>query len=93
VAGFEVDGRVVVDGGVPPLRVVPGFDELEDGGGELASVVPAAPVQQFELEGAEERFGHGVVEGVADGAHRSEQPGLAEALAERPGGVLGEFKW
>ena len=38
------------------MRVVPGFDVFEDGPGQLCPGVPSPPVQELELEGAEERM-------------------------------------
>ena len=45
-------------------------------------------VEQLELHGPPERFHHRIVVAVADGAHRAEQPGVAEPLPERPRRVL-----
>jgi hypothetical protein len=70
------------------VGVVERFDSFEDRLGQFGPGLPAAAVEEFELEGPEERFGHGIVQGVADGAHRSEQPRRPEPLAERPRGVL-----
>ena len=40
------------------------------------------------MQAGEEAFGDGVVERVADGAHRAEQPGVAESLTEHPAAVV-----
>ena len=47
-----------------PTRVVPGFDPLEDGLGELVAALPVMLVEQLELEGAEEALRYGVVEAL-----------------------------
>src|SRR5438874_1963790 len=74
--------------------VVERFDVFEDCVGELGPGAPVLTVEQLELDGMEEAFGHGVVERVADAAHRSQQPRGAEPLPERPAGVLTGFnRW
>ena len=50
-------------------------------------------VEQLTFQGGEEALSHGVVQRVADGAHRGDQTGLLEAAAEGQAGVLGGFKW
>jgi hypothetical protein len=47
------------------------------------------PVQQLGLQSSPERLDHGVIEGIADGAHRGDEAGLADAFAEGPGRELG----
>lgn len=63
--------------------VVPGFDPFEHGSGELVAVVPGVLVEELALQDREERFGHGIVVGVADASHRSEDPsgGLPASFA------------
>ena len=39
-------------------------------------------IEELELQGGEEAFGHGVVEGVPDAAHRAAQAGAAKPLAD-----------
>jgi hypothetical protein len=41
-------------------------------------------VEQLALQAGEERFGDEIVEAIADGAHRAEQPRVAEPGAEMP---------
>jgi hypothetical protein len=52
-----VDGCEVADAGVSSPRVVPGFDPFEDRQGELAAAPPLVPVEELELECAEEALG------------------------------------
>ena len=73
---------------MPALAVVERLDVLEHGGLELEPVGPGAPVDELLLEGREERLGDGVVVGVAVGAHRDRDPGLARGAAERQRDVL-----
>jgi len=40
------------------------------------------------LQRVEERLGDGVVKGIADGAHRAEQPGVAKPLSEDAAAVV-----
>ena len=70
------------------VRVVTGFDVLEDFLAELLAAGPGSRVEEFSLERCEEAFAEGVVVGGADAAHAAEQAGLAEAVSECPGRVL-----
>jgi hypothetical protein len=45
-------------------------------------------VEELTLQRREERLGDGVLQGVADGAHRPEQTGGAETLTEHPAAVV-----
>jgi hypothetical protein len=73
---------------VAALRIVEAFDVVEDGHPGLRMRAPLTTVDQLALERGEERFGHGVVEAVADGAHRGRNAGLTAATAEGQAGVL-----
>jgi hypothetical protein len=74
---------------VAALTVGEHLDLFEHGVGELGPAVPdQAPVEQLGLHRGEERFRDGVVERVADAAHRCEQSGLPETPSERQGDVL-----
>lgn len=64
--------------------VVPAFDPLEHCVRELSPGGPAATVEQFDLQGAEERLGRGVVVGAGDLAHRPDEPGLTQSVPEQP---------
>ena len=66
---FEVDGRHSFDAGVPPERVVPGFDPEEDGEASLAPGAEGETVDELTLESGEEAFAERVVVAVADRAH------------------------
>ena len=63
---------------MPPARIVPSFDELEDGLARLSGIAEAPAVDQLALQCGEEALGHGVVVGIADGAHRR-----ADAIASQ----------
>ena len=69
-------------------RVVEGLDPGEDRSGEPGTGGPVVPIEEFALEAGEEALGDGVVQRVADGAHRAEQPGVAKALPEDPAAVV-----
>jgi hypothetical protein len=45
-------------------------------------------VEELAFQGGEEALGDGVVECVADGAHRGDQTGLTQPTAEGEAGVL-----
>ena len=64
MSGFVVHGTQHLAVAVTPTRVVPGFDPLEDGLGELVAALPVMLVEQLELEGAEEALRYGVVEAL-----------------------------
>ena len=82
--GLEVYGAEVAEGGVAAGRAVERFDPVEHGSGEPGAGWPLVSVEQLTLQRCEEAFGDGVVEGVADGAQRAEQPGVTEPLSEHP---------
>jgi hypothetical protein len=51
-----------------------------------------ATVEQFTFERGKETLAHGIIEAIADRAHRRSYAGFAAALAEGDRSVLGEFK-
>lgn len=65
-----------------PPRVVPPFDEVEDGDPRLRVAPEAMAIEQLALERREEALAHGVVVGVPHAAHRRADAGLAAASAE-----------
>ena len=74
------------------MRIVPTLDEFEDCHARFYLGFEAAAVEQFTFERGEETLAHGVIETIADRAHRGLHAGLAAALAEGERGVLGRFK-
>ncbi len=54
MSGFVVHGTEHLAVAVSSPRVVPGFDPLEDGLGQLVAAFPVVLVEQLELEGTEE---------------------------------------
>src|ERR1700676_3094461 len=86
---FVANRREIVEGGVTPMRVLPALDELEHRHPRLDLGLEAAAREQFAFQGREEAFAHGVVEAIADRAHRRAHPGFAAARAELDRGVLG----
>tara|TARA_B100000315_G_C14580941_1_gene590427 strand:+ start:183 stop:692 length:510 start_codon:yes stop_codon:yes gene_type:complete len=73
---------------VAALAVVEDLEVLEDGVGQLDSGPPAFPVEDLDLESRPEGLDYGVVETVADRAHRWQQSRLAGSPGERPGHEL-----
>ena len=78
------------------MRVVPTFDEIEDGHLCLGLGLEVAAVQQLAFQRGEEAFAQGVIETVADRTHRGsyarlDQPleGLIDALDPELGLHLG----
>ena len=70
------------------LAVVADLEVLEDGVGQLNPSPPAFPVEDLDLESRPEGLDYGVVETVADRAHRWQQSRLAGSPGERPGHEL-----
>src|SRR5262245_46978947 len=85
---FVPEGRVVGQGRVATMRVVPALDELEDGSPSRGGIAEASAPQQFALERGEEALAHRVVVGVAHRAHRGPDAKLLAALPVSDGGVL-----
>ena len=88
VEGLEGDGAVHSNAGMASLGIVPALDPLGDSIGQLVAGLPCFRVEQFELHRAPERFHHGIVIAVPDGAHGSEEAGGAQALTEDPRSIL-----
>ena len=73
---------------MPPMRVVPALDEVDDGHAGLGLGGEAAAVQELALEGGEEALTESIVVGVPDAPHRRPDPGLAAAEPKGDRGVL-----
>src|SRR6266849_2468441 len=69
-------------------RIVPAFDEVEDGEARVGLRVEGVAIEQLALERREEALAHGVVVGIAHTAHRRPDAGLATAPAEGERRVL-----
>src|SRR5690606_26988440 len=67
---LEGDRREVVECRMSARRVVPAFDEIEDGGLSLGRCAERHPIEQLALERREEALAHRVVVAVAHRAHR-----------------------
>ena len=80
--------RLVVQSRVPPVRVAPPLEEVEDRDPRLSRGREAPAVEELAFEGREEALRHRVVVGVAHRPHRGADPGGLTAEAESEGGVL-----
>src|SRR4028119_1712545 len=69
--------------------VVEGLDPLEDRRPQIGPGSPALPVEEFALHGRPEGLHQAVVDAGGHPAHRAQQPGGSEPVAEDPGRVLG----
>src|SRR5712691_5143692 len=78
---------------MPPMRIVPALDEVEDGYSGVGLGREAAAVQQLTLERGEEALTEGVIIGVAHVLHGRADAGLAAAEPKGDGGVLPEVNW
>src|SRR2546422_9776097 len=74
---------------MPPARVVPALDEVEDRQAGVGLRGEALPIEQLALERREETFAEGVVVGVADRAHGGPDARLATPEPEGDRRVLG----
>ena len=61
-------------------RIVPAFDEIEDGEPRLDLRAEPVPIEEFALERREEALTQRVVVRVADAAHRGRTPASAHRL-------------
>ncbi len=73
---------------MPSARIVPRFDEIENGHACLGLIPEALSFDQLGLEGGEEALAHRVVVGVTDRAHRKTDACLFAPQAEGDRGVL-----
>ena len=73
---------------MPPARIVPALDELENGDARLSLRTEAAPINKLAFERGEEALAHGVVVAVANRAHGRAHAGLPAAIAKSDGRVL-----
>lgn len=73
---------------MPPMRIVPAFDELKNSQACLCWGVKGVAVKQFTFQSGEETFTHRIVIAISDRAHRRSHPGSPTALAEGQGDVL-----
>ena len=71
---FVAQGRMIADGGMATMRVVPSFDELEHGHACLRLGTKAAAVDEFAFEGGEKALAQSIVEAVPDRAHGGPDP-------------------
>ena len=81
---FDLGGGAHRERGVSASGVVPELDVVVDRRRELDPGLPAAAVEQLDLQAAPEALHHRVVERGADGPHRWGDPGVADVLAEGP---------
>lgn len=87
VSRFELGGWDVTERLVEPPVVEPG-DSFDDCELELAAGLPDAVFDQLGLKRVHERFGHGVVIGIANGGDRTEHPVIGQDLGVVVAGVL-----
>ena len=91
MTSFEAHRADVPDRRVPASGVVEAFDIGKDRHPSLGLGSKRPAIEQLALERGEEALAHGVVEAIADRAHRRPDMRLAAASAEFNRGVLGEF--
>ena len=72
-------------------RIVPAFDEIEDGEARFDLRAEPVPIEELALERREEALAQGVVVRIADAAHRRADARLRTALVEGHRRVLPKF--
>jgi hypothetical protein len=75
---------------MPAARVVPAFNEVEDGQARLPLGTEPVAIEQLALEGREEALTQSVVVRVTDAIHRRPDSGFPTPLAEGDRRVLGQ---
>lgn len=70
------------------MGIVPTFDEFEERLACLWLVVEGCAIEQFTFQGGKETLAEGIIETIADRAHRRTDAGVSTALAKRQGSVL-----
>lgn len=73
---------------MPPMRIVPTLDEVEDRERSFTLRFEAMLHKQFAFERSVEAFAHCVIVGIADRTHRRPHAGFAAPSAERDRRVL-----
>jgi hypothetical protein len=73
---LELNRGAPTQGAVASLPVMEDLQILKDRIGQLETGGPSPAVQELGLHPGPEGLDHGVVVGVADGAHRGQQPGF-----------------
>src|SRR5712692_11577131 len=85
---LEFGGREVGESGVPAMGVVEPFDVLEDRCPRLGVGPKDGSIQQFALQGGEERLGDGIVKAIPARPHGRLNARLLTVLTERNARVL-----
>src|SRR5215471_18980179 len=75
--------RLVVERGVPMVRVVPPLDEVEDGDARLGRGGEAAAVEELALEGGEEALAEGI-ELALEGGEEALAEGIDAPIHVKP---------
>jgi hypothetical protein len=88
VTPLVTEERLVAEGRMTPVRIVPALDEVEEGPAGLGRGPKALSVEQFAFQGREEALAQGIVVGVTDRAHRRPDPEGQTDLPVGDGGVL-----
>src|SRR5947207_8074300 len=73
---------------MPTVSIIPALDPTEDRPARFVSRLEVISIQHLAFKGCEDAFGHGVVEAVADAAHRGSYTELCAARAEGDHRVL-----
>src|SRR5262245_13707397 len=81
-------GRLVAERRVPPARVVPTVDVVEQRAASLGGRAEPRAIEQLTLERGKEALAEGVVVGVAHRAHRQTDAEGQAALPVGDSGVL-----
>src|SRR5206468_1982086 len=88
VPPLELGWRQVAERGMPTVRIVEAFDELEDGIARLGLRLEPAASQQLAFQRGKETLGHRIVIGIAHASHRRPHTRFTAAVAKLNGRVL-----
>lgn len=64
------------------MRVIPAFDESEDGHSRFSLITETTTVEQFTFQSGKEAFTQGVIKAIPDRSRRGTYAGLFAAMSE-----------
>ena len=85
---FEADGRVILDGGVAAMGIVPALNECKDSSPRLRVGMEDTLVKQFTLKRGEEALTQGIIVATAGGPHGRPDTCFLAPLPKSEGGIL-----
>lgn len=87
-SGLELIRGLVVERGVSAVGVIVEFDVREELDAGVVPVEEASALEHLRFEGADERFGPGIVVGIGSRRHALQGSGFRELSAEKSAAIL-----